>query len=338
MGEVTSEWLPITSSVVQGSVLGPILFVIYINDLPDHLNNICKMYADDNKVLSKIEEEKDAQMFQQDINRLCLWSNEWLLKFNIEKCHIMHFGKNNPKFKYSMQDRKLNESIIERDIGVFITNDLKSTNHVKMSASKANKMLGLLLNTFNYLDLDTFKVLYNSYVRPQLEFGVSAWNPYLRKDIEILERVQRRATKKAPGLSGYEYEERLKILGLTTLEERRVRGDLIQQFKIVNGIERVKWHHPPTFKAEQSREGPASGVRGHKYSYHKDKFNDGIRLNFFNNRIANDWNVLPDEVVNSRSVNSFKAKIDKIYDKNGTYKRSSKKKQADKADFVSDEN
>ena len=230
----------ITSSVVQGSVLGPILFLIYINDLPDQLNNISKLYADDKKLLSKIENEKDSQLFQQDIDQLVTWSNDWLLKFNIQKCHIMHFGKNNPKFKYNMEGKELNESTTERDIGVIITNELKPTEHVKTAASKANKMLGLLLNTFNYLDLDTFKVLYNSYVRPQLEFSVSAWNPNLKKDIEILERVQIRATKKAPGLRGYEYEERLKILGLTTLEERRVRGDLIQQFKIVNGIEKVK--------------------------------------------------------------------------------------------------
>ena len=142
-------------------------------------------------------------------------------------------------------------------------------------------------------------------MRPQLEFSVSAWNPNLKKDIDILERVQRRATKKALGLTGYEYEERLKILGLTTLEERRVRGDLIQQFKIVNGIEQVKWHYPPLFKSEQRRTGPAAGVRGHKYKYHNDRFNESIRLNFFNNRIANDWNVLPAEVVNSNSVNSF---------------------------------
>ena len=174
-------------------------------------------------------------------------------------------------------------------------------------------------------------------MRPQLEYGVSAWNPCLKRDIETLERVQRRATKKAPGLRGYEYEERLRILGLTTLEERRIRGDLIQQFKIVNGIEKVKWHHPPTFKSEQNRTGPASGVRGHRFSYHKDKFNDSIRMNFFNNRIANDWNVLPDAAVNSNSVNSFKAKIDKIYEMNETYKRSNKLKQADKAELVSDE-
>ena len=182
------------------------MFIIYINDLPDQLNNISKLYADDNKVLSKIERERDAQSFQQDINKLSEWSDEWLLKFNIEKCHIMHFGKSNPKFKYNMKGIELKESTSERDIGVIITNDLKSTEQVKIAASKANKMLGLLLNTFNYLDLETFKVLYNSYVRPQLEFGVSAWNPYLKRDIETLERVQRRATKKAPCLRGYGYD------------------------------------------------------------------------------------------------------------------------------------
>ena len=159
-------------------------------------------------------------------------------------------------------------------------------------------------------------------MRPQLEFAVSAWNPYLKKDIEALETVQRRATKKAPGLRNLSYEERLTKLNLTTLEERRVRGDLIQQYKIMNNIDKVKWRKSLELNKESVADERIVGpvTRGHGYKIKKENTKDNIRLNFFTNRVANDWNALSNEAVEARSVNSFKAKIDKLYEKNGTYR------------------
>lgn len=221
---------------------------------------------------------------------------------------------------------ELETSNEERDIGVIISNDLKSSQHINLITTKANKMLGLILNTFSYLDLKSFRQLYCSFVRSQLEFAMSAWNPYLIKDIEALELVQRRATKRAPGLRSLSYEERLKKLNLTTLKERRIRGDLIQQYKIVNEIDRVNWHNKPIFVAESIENSTKPVTRGHKYKMIKESTRDNIRLNFFTNRITNNWNALPKEAVEARSVNSFKAKIDKIYETNGTYETVKKTK------------
>lgn len=183
-------------------------------------------------------------------------------------------------------------------------------------------MLGLMLNTFFYLNLETFRQLYCTFVRSQLEFAVSAWNPFLNGDIETLELVQRRATKKAPGIGHLTYEERLRKLNLTTLRERRARGDLIQQFKIIKGYDRVNWYNKPKFVTniiENESNNSRPLTRGHKYKMIKDSTKDCIRLNFFNNRIVNSWNALTADIVEANTVNSFKAKIDMIYEINGTY-------------------
>lgn len=330
MGEFLSDWIEVLSGIPQGSVLGPLLFIIYINDLPDEVSSVCKLYADDNKLITRVGSIEDENELQADIDNLVKWSQQWQIRFNAKKCHIMHFGKSNTRRSYFMNcdsnTHELETSNEERDIGVIISNDLKSSQHINLITTKANKMLGLILNTFSYLDLKSFRQLYCSFVRSQLEFAMSAWNPYLIKDIEALELVQRRATKRAPGLRSLSYEERLKKLNLTTLKERRIRGDLIQQYKIVNEIDRVNWHNKPIFVAESIENSTKPVTRGHKYKMIKESTRDNIRLNFFTNRITNNWNALPKEAVEARSVNSFKAKIDKIYETNGTYETVKKTK------------
>jgi hypothetical protein len=322
MGDKESNWVSVISGVPQGSVLAPLLFLIYINDLPDQITNTCKLYADDNKVISRANSESDKLGLQRDINSLNEWSEKWQIKFNIKKCHVMQFGKDNSnQFNYQMSDSSgtydLEYSKEERDIGVIISNSLKFGSHINLITSKANRMLGLILNTFLYLNLESFRQLYCTFVRSQLEFAMSAWNPHLKKDIATLEAVQRRATKKAPGLNGLCYEERLKRLNLTSLEERRVRGDLIQQFKIVNGYDKVKWHKNPHISTENNHRPM---TRGHRFKITKENTKDNIRLNFFKNRIANDWNALSNEIVEANTINSFKARIDKLYVSNGSYK------------------
>ena len=159
----------------------------------------------------------------------------------------MHFEKQNLEYEYIMTKdnttNKLDVSNVERDNGMIFSNDLKVSQHISVVVSKANRVLGLILNTFEYLDLNTFRILYCTFVRPLLDYAVVVWNPYLylSKDVATLELIQRRATKRAPGLRNLSYEQRLNKLNLTTLEERRVRGDLIQQYKNDKGIDIINW-------------------------------------------------------------------------------------------------
>ena len=157
------------------------------------------------------------------------------------------------------------------------------------------------------------KQLYCVYVRPHLEFCVQVWNPSLQKDIEMLEKIQKRATKLVPEIRHLPYEQRLKKLDLMSLEKRRLRGDLIEVFKIVKGLEGINLYHP--FKPAPSllTEGPSSSTRGHKFRLSVESNGLGFRVrdNYFTNRSVKHWNELPQEVVEAPTLNSFKAKLDK---------------------------
>jgi ribonuclease P/MRP protein subunit RPP40 len=155
------------------------------------------------------------------------------------KCKIMHFGYNNHGINFEMNGQNLIEVKEERDLGIIMQHDLKWGNQCLKAAKTANHILGMIKRTFNCLSKEVVLPLYKSLVRLHLEFGIQAWRPYLRKDIDLLEGVQRRATKMIPSLKFKSYEDRLKELELTTLETRRLRGDLIEVFKIFKGLDNV---------------------------------------------------------------------------------------------------
>jgi ribonuclease P/MRP protein subunit RPP40 len=181
----------VTSGVPQGSVLGPLLFVIFINDLSMKILKDSKLYADDTKILSIIRNSVDSNILQNDIETLVDWSKEWLIKFNDSKCKEIHIGKNNEKFKYQMNNSILSVTELEKDLGIFVLNDLEWSQHVNTAVGKANIQLGLIKSSFQNLNEFTTKLLYKSLVRPHLEYGAAVWSPYWQYDIDKLEAVQR---------------------------------------------------------------------------------------------------------------------------------------------------
>ena len=157
----------------------------------------------------------------------------------------MHLGSKNPEFEYTMitennERIELKSSRVEGDLGVYMSRDMKWANHIEKVVSKANRSLGVIRNSFKNLDPMTFKLLYCALVTPDLDYAVSVWNPYFQKDIDLIESVQRRATKIVREIKNLEYSERLKRLDLTTLEQRRKRGYLIQIYKMINGLEKIE--------------------------------------------------------------------------------------------------
>jgi hypothetical protein len=206
--------------------------------------------------------------------------------------------------------QQIERSTLEKDVGIYISDDLKWSKQVRSAACKANNMLAVLNNTFTYKDKNLIRTLYCTYVRPHLEFAIQAWCPYYSKDINELEKVQRRATKLIPELRHLEYEDRLKALNLTTLEVRRLRGDLIQVFKILKGFEKVELNGLLAIDSFNSV-GPASVTRGHKMRIKSEKVNNCLsRKNFFSNRIAFAWNSLPESIIESVSINNFKGNLE----------------------------
>jgi hypothetical protein len=264
IGDNSSEWEDVTSSVPQGSVLGPLLFTIFINDLPDKIKNECRLYADDSKLIGVIENEEDAVEIQKDIDSMQKWAKTWQMSFNYDKCKVMHFGKKNREQTYTMslgqgeQPHVIEKSLVERDLGLMVSSDLKWATQVEKATKAAKAMIAQIKNSFRYFDAELVRLLYVSLVRPHLEFAVPVWNPYMKKDIEKLENIQHRATRLAPKLRKKGYEYRLEKLRLTTLATRRKRGDLVQFYKVLNGIDHIKWKNEPEKIVYGTIEGPAS--------------------------------------------------------------------------------
>jgi hypothetical protein len=263
---------------------------------------------------------------QSDLDKAANWAITWKMKFNNEKCKVMHIGKKNKLYEYSMpinfiERKNLGTTEGERDLGIIISNNLKWKCQTQKAANKANAILGVLKRTFSHWTPETLKILYVSFVRPHLEYASSAWSPNQKQDIVTLEKVQRRATKLIPSLKNLSYEKRLETIGLTTLSERRIRGDIIQFYKLKNEFNTIDWYHPNALTNSINTNGPASGIRGHNQRFQRQPTrNCPAREHFFTNRTIPTWNLLPKSVVESRSINQFKASYDKFKSKKKTTK------------------
>ncbi len=189
---LASDWAPVTSGVPQGSVLGPVLFVIYINDIDLGLNNFIAKFADDTKIGNSVISDCDRQSLQEDFRKISAWSYRWEMPFNINKCHILQEGTRNKKYEYEMGGVKLESVHCVKDLGVTITSNLKFSQHCKEAACKANKMLDFINRNFSFKNKDIILPMYISLVRHHLEYAVQFWSPHYAKDIAKLEAVQRR--------------------------------------------------------------------------------------------------------------------------------------------------
>jgi len=165
----TSTWQQVTSGVPQGSVLGPVLFLIYINDLDEGITNWILKFADDTKMFGRINNSQDAEGMQKDIDRLVQWSSEWQMLFNVKKCRTMHIGKQLTEIEYRMNDRQLDTVKEEKDLGILIRNDMKSSSQCSQAYFKANRMLGIINRTIEYKNKEIMLSLYKSLVRPLIE-------------------------------------------------------------------------------------------------------------------------------------------------------------------------
>ena len=197
---VTSKWLCVSSGVPQGSVLGPVLFIIFINDLAAKLVNNPKLFADDTKLIGVISDESSTASIQLDLDTIATWCKTWLMELNEKKCKVMHIGHRNPKTNYAINGVDLTKTTLEKDLGVWISSDLKPSHHIDSAVCTANKVWGQIKHSFRYITCKSFKLLFCSLVRPHLEYGACVWTPFLKKDIAKLENMQRRATKHVFGL------------------------------------------------------------------------------------------------------------------------------------------
>lgn len=304
---IHSDWLRVKSGVPQGSVLGPLLFLIYINDIDIGLGSNIYKGADDTKLAGRVGTTEGAYKLQRDIDKLIGWADKWQMEFNVDKCKVVHVGNKNEGFVYSMGGKWLDAVDRERDLGVIISQDLKAHKQSIEARNKANRMLGIINRNVSYKSKEVITKLYNSYVRPHLEYCIQAWRPYHRYDINMLESVQRRATKLIPSLKNHSYESRLKELGMYSFERRCKRGDMIEVFKMFSGMNDLNVGEFFDIDVDDR-------TRGHSRKIRKKTCRLDLRKNFFSCRVVDLWNSLPTEVVNSSSLNIFKSRLDKFMD------------------------
>ena len=288
------------------------MFSLFVNDMPNKVTSLISLFADDTKIYLPLTCNNSAKQLQEDLWKLEEWAKVMLMKFHPLKCKVLHLGRKNQKEDYFMHNdddtlHKLENPDVEKDLGVFTDYKLNFSNHCQQKVNSANKTLRYIKHTFKHIDEDIFMLLYRSMVRPILEFSSCVWSPFLKYNIDSLERVQRRATKMVPSLQNLTYQQRLEKLDLETLSYRRSRADLLEAYRIINNIHTLdkSCHCSICPNKQMFTQSLSTTTRGHSQKVQIQEAT-GIRKHFFSTRVAAPWNKLSENTIQSPNINAFK--------------------------------
>jgi len=278
-------------------LLGPALPNIFVSDMDSEIECTLSKFAENAKLCGVVDMLEGRDAIQRDLDRLERWACVNLMKFNKAKCKVLHMGQGNPKHKYRLGGEWIESSSDKKDLGVPVGKKLNMTRQCMLAAQKANHMLGCIKRSMASRLREVILRLYCALVRPQL------WSAQHRQDMDLLEWVQRRATKMIKGLKHLSYEERLREMGLFCLEKRRLWGDLLAAFQYLKGAYKKAGEGLFT-RAYSDR------TRGNDFKLKEGKYRLDARKKFFTVRVVRHWQRLPRETVDAPSLEVLKARLD----------------------------
>ena len=279
--------------------------------IPESVISSILLFADDTKIFKEVNYIDDSLSIQRDIDILVQWSKDWLLQFHPDKCHVLTLGKFGDikhAHPYSLDGKQLEHVFMEKDLGVLIDSELSFEEHIAKQVKKANSILGIINRGFENLNPKVFKILYSTFVRPHLEYAQSVWSPKLRKHVNLIEGVQRRATRLVQRYCNMSYEERLRELELPTLEFRRQFSDMVQIYKHIHYYDKNTLPNKITTRTRPHRR--------HNYELIPNFADDGFRgaqTKSFYYRCIPNWNKLPKSVVEAKTIKIFKEQLNKAW-------------------------
>ena len=297
-----------TSGVPQGSILGPLLFIIFVKDIPNCLSSPTCLFADDCTIYCQVSSHQGCVVLQEDLTRLFRWCQTWQLPLNTKKCKVMCISlkKKPPSFTFSINTTTLDWVDVFRYLGVTINSKLKWGDHIAEVTAKASRILNLLRRTMRSCRRDAKTRAYTALVRPILEYSVPVWAPHKQQHNDALEKVQSRAARWVSGTRwdrqrscwSTPYPESCQDLQWLTLQQRRLLLCQCQTFKIIHGMDCIKFSDYFTFKRRSLRSHsnsltiPQSRINVFRFSY------------FVNAPFI--WNQIPPQILQSSSLSTFK--------------------------------
>ena len=295
----------VLSGVPQGTVLGPTLFLIFINDLPCRVKSSVRLFADDCVLFRLVRSECDHQILQEDLEALNLWENDWLMEFNADKCFVLNISKKRqPKLnEYYLKNTLLQTVDSTTYLGVEISKDLKWSRHIDKTVKKANKSLGFIRRNIKTNNTNTKTLAYQTLVRPILEYACQVWDPHLACEISKLESVQRRAARYVTNRfhNTSSVTNMLHELKWDSLQQRRCKSRLTMLYKMSNDLIDIS-HSDYLIPSTLSHHATGTHfIRPYSMTNYQ-------KFSFFPRTIGQ-WNFLPPSIKLSNNLENFKAGV-----------------------------